>query len=148
MKTKSIIIIAATLVIGFVFGFLVNGQLTKDRIQNFVKQGTHEGFKMHFFEIIQPDETQKAAIEPILDEYAATTDETVESFRETMKATHDEMFKKLKPFLKADQIERLKNAEEQAERRERRRPGRGDGHGHGPGPRMEPPPNRPLHKGW
>ena len=38
MKTKSIIIIVATLIIGFIIGFLTNGQLTKSRIQSFVKR--------------------------------------------------------------------------------------------------------------
>ena len=146
MKTKSIIIIVATLIIGFVIGFLVNGQLTKGRIQNFVKQGTHDGFKMRFFDIIRPDEAQKIGIEPILEEYAAKTHETVENFREEMKAEHDEMIKKLEPYLKEDQLLRLKDAQERFERHERMRPGPGPGHG--PDSGMEPPPDRPRHQGW
>lgn len=141
MKTKSIIIILTTLIIGFVIGFLVNGQLTKNRIQSFVKQGTHDGFKMRFFDIIDPDEAQRVAIEPILEEYAEKTNEIVESFREEMKSIHDEMIGKLEPYLNEDQIERLKDAQERFERNERLRPGHG---GPGPGPGMGgPPPDRP-----
>ncbi len=145
MKIKSIIIIAATLLIGFALGFLVNGQLTKGRIQKFVKQGTHEGFKMRFFDIIDPDEAQRVAIEPILEEYAVKTNETVESFRDEMKSFHDEMIKKLEPYLKEDQIERLKDAQERFERNERLRPGPGSGPGPGPG-RGGTPPDHP-HRG-
>ena len=137
MKTKSIIIIVATLIIGFVTGFLVNGQLTKGRIQNFVKQGTHEGFKLHFIEIIRPDEAQKVAIDPILDEYAVKINETLSNFREEMKSTHDEMIKKMEPYLTGDQIERLKDAIERFERRERMGPGPGPGQGPGFGPPKE-----------
>jgi hypothetical protein len=144
MKTKSILIIAVTLIIGFIIGFLVNGQLTKGRIQRFVKQGTADGFKMRFFDIIQPDEKQKVTIEPILDEYAKKTDEMVGSFRVEMKAIHQEMIKKLEPFLNEDQIKRLKLAQERFERHEGERPGPGPG----PGPGMEPPPDGPGHRGW
>ncbi len=143
MKTKSIIIILSTLFIGFVTGFLVNGQLTKSRIQSFVKQGTHDGFKMRFFDIIDPDEAQRAAIEPILEEYAEKTNEIVESFREEMKSIHDEMILKLEPYLDKEQIERIKDAQERFERNERLRPGPGPGPGHGRG---GPPSDRP-HRG-
>jgi hypothetical protein len=150
MKTKSIIIIVATLIIGFVTGFLVNGQLTKGRIQKFVKQGTHDGFKMRFFDIIRPDEAQKIAIEPILEAYAVKTHETAENFREEMKARHDEMIKKLEPYLKEDQLLRLKDAQERFERHERMRPGAGPGPDSGmePPPGMEPPRDRRQHQGW
>jgi hypothetical protein len=136
MKTKSIIIIAATLIIGFAIGFLVNGQLTRDRIQRFVRQGTADGFKVRFFDIIRPDDAQRAAIEPILDEYAQKMDETVVGFRDEMKSVHQELIKKLEPYLDADQIEHLKIAQERFERHGLER------HGHGPG--MGPPPDR-LH---
>ena len=143
MKTKSIIIILSTLFIGFVTGFLVNGQLTKSRIQSFVKQGTHDGFKMRFFDIIDPDETQRVAIEPILEEYAEKTNEIVESFREEMKSIHDEMILKLEPYLNKEQIERLKDAQERFERNERLRPGPGPGHGRGGPPSDRPHRGRP-----
>jgi len=139
MKTKSIIIIAATLIIGFTIGFMVNGQITRNRIQRFVRQGTPDGFKMRFFDIIRPDDAQRVTIEPILDEYAQKMDVTVVGFRNEMKSIHQELIKKLEPYLNPDQIEHLKIAQERFERHELDGPG--------PGPGMRPPPDRP-HYEW
>ncbi|OQX72462.1 MAG: hypothetical protein B6D64_15085 [Bacteroidetes bacterium 4484_276] len=110
MKFKSILIIVATLVIGFIIGFLTNGQLTKSRIQSFVKMGTSEGFKTKLYHVINPDESQQKAIEPILEKYAEKIHESVVNSRGEMKSINDEMIEELKPFLTDDQIFRIKNA--------------------------------------
>ena len=112
MKTKSILIIIATLIIGFIIGFLTNGQITKSRIQSFVKMGTSDGFKARLYRVIQPDELQRAEIEPILEEYAEKIHESVINSREDMNNIGDEMMKELEPFLNDDQIFRMKKAHE------------------------------------
>ena len=110
MKSKSILIIVATLIIGFVIGFLTNGQLTKSRIQSFVKMGTCDGFKAKLYHVIRPDKSQHEAIDPILEKYAVKIHESVVKSRGGMKNINDEMIKELKPFLTDDQIFRIKKA--------------------------------------
>jgi len=78
MKTKSILIIAATLLIGFVIGFLVNGRLTQQRFQHFVNQDHFDAFKYRMMDAIKPNENQVKDIEPILDEYAEKVHLTME----------------------------------------------------------------------
>ena len=112
MKFKSILIIVATLIIGFIIGFLTNGQLTKSRIQSFVKMGTSDGFKARLYRVIQPDELQRAEIESILEKYAEKIHESVVKSREDMIGIGDEMMEELEPFLNDDQIFRMKKSNE------------------------------------
>jgi hypothetical protein len=112
MKTKSILIIIATLIIGFIIGFLTNGQLTKSRIQSFVKMGTSDGFKNRLYHVIRPDELQRAEIDPILEKYAEKIHESVVKSREEMSIIGDEMMEELEPLLDDDQNFRMKNAHE------------------------------------
>lgn len=107
MKTKSIFIILATLIIGFIIGFLTNGQLTNNRIQRFVKQGSYDGFKSRLIHVIQPDDAQIMKIEPIIDDYAQRVHQTFTESRKGFKTLHEEMLEKLKPYLEPEQMTRL-----------------------------------------
>jgi len=129
MKAKSILILIATLIIGFAIGFMTNSQLTKRKIQSFVKMGTPEGFKERLFHVIRPDEMQRDEIAPILDKYADKIHEAIKSSREDMKNINQEMIQKLKPHLRDEQIDRLMRAQE--------RMGRGWGDHRRPGPKYE-----------
>jgi len=107
MKIKSILIIAATLVIGFVIGFLTNAQLTKNKIRSVVNMGTASGFKTRFYHMIGPDAAQRKAIDPILDKYGEEVHESVFYMRGEMKKIHEEMMNDLEPYLTPAQMERL-----------------------------------------
>ena len=134
MKTKSILIITATLLIGFVLGFLTNGQLTRQRISKFVDRGGYEGFKIRAMDIIKPDQSQIHNIEPILDKYAQKVQESIAESKYEMKNIHDEMIEELEPFLNEEQIQRLEFVHRKFERawdrqrgpRHHNRPGRPD----------------------
>lgn len=116
MKLKSILIIIATLLIGFVLGFLTNGQLTKQRIEKFVHRGPYEGFKMRVLDIIHPDQLQLEEIEPILDKYAKKMQETVAQSKYSMKTLHDDMMEELEPYLNDYQIQKLERVHRKFER--------------------------------
>nr|NQU89528.1 hypothetical protein [Bacteroidota bacterium] len=107
MKTKSVLIIIATLIIGFIIGFLTNGQLTKNRIQRFVKQDNCERFKSRLIHVIQPDDSQFEVIEPIIDEFTRKVHQSMRESRKGFNSMHDEMVDKLKPYLEPEQINRL-----------------------------------------
>ncbi len=116
MKAKSVIVIVATLLIGFVLGFLTNGQLTRQRFQRFVHQGSYEGFKVRVMDIIRPDQKQIKVIEPILDKYAEKVEESVSTSRLELKSLHEEMLNELKPYLDTQQLARLEHVHQKFER--------------------------------
>ena len=69
-KFKPIIALVSTLIIGFVLGFLVSGQLTKQKMNDFLRWGTEDGFKEIMEEKIEPLDSQKADLDPIFEKYA------------------------------------------------------------------------------
>ncbi|MBE0638819.1 MAG: hypothetical protein IH598_09885 [Bacteroidales bacterium] len=133
MKTKPVLIIIATLIIGFVTGFLTNGQITKTKIDKFVKSGTHEGFKGMYYRVLQPDEEQLKVIDPILDKYGELIHENVTTMQKSMKELHQQMVNEITPYLDQEQKERLEESIKRFERDERLHRGR-----KGPPPVREP----------
>jgi len=121
MKTKSVLLIIATLVIGFIIGFLTNGQITRNRIDKFVKTGTHEGFKGMYFRILQPDPEQIDLIEPILDKYGVLIHDNVNTMQKSMKDLHQQMVMEINPYLSDEQRERLTESIKRFEHDERMR---------------------------
>jgi hypothetical protein len=129
MKIKSISIIVATLVIGFVIGFLTNGQITSRKYKRFVSQDHSDVFKHRIIDVIKPDESQLKMIEPILEEYAEEAHQTLAKSKENMKMLHENLLEDLKPHLNEQQIVRLDEAHQRFSKRMR-------------GPRANCPPPR------
>ncbi len=124
MKTKPVIIIIASIIIGFLIGFVTNGFITKSRIEKFVRSGTHEGFKGKYYRVIDPDEEQRKAIDPILDKYGEMIHENVVNMQKSMKDLHDAMLMEIEPYLNEDQQSRLEESVRRFERDENFRSGR------------------------
>lgn len=122
MKTKPVIIIIATLIIGFVIGFLVNGYITRQKFQSFVNQDHQNALKFRMMDIIRPDAGQTKDIEPILDDYARKVHESMMQSKAEMKSLHEELIGDLEPYLDAQQMERLHHAQERFERMMKRGP--------------------------
>jgi hypothetical protein len=131
MKIKSIFILLATLLIGFAIGFLVNGQITRQKFERFVSQNHQEAFRFRIMKVIRPDEAQTRDIDPILQEYARKAQETMQKSKEDLTDLHENLITDLTPYLNQQQLERLEQAHRRFDRtmRERYR------HGH-------PPPHR------
>ena len=137
MKTKSIIIILATLLIGFAIGFLTNAQITRQRLDTFVNQGSYNFFRYRMIQGIDPDPQQTKQIEPILEKYAALADQNIMESRQEMQGLHQAMIDELQPYLTTEQMEWIKNAHQNF---------RGDPQGRG---RRGPPHGRgPRHRNW
>jgi len=124
------------LIIGFVIGFLTNAQLTRKKIQSFVKMGTATGFKNKIYHIMQPDAAQRKAIDPILEKYSVEIHVSVARSRSEIRDIHIEMMKELKPYLTEEQISRM-------ERTFKRFQGSWHGNPHGNPPHGK---KRPAHK--
>jgi hypothetical protein len=153
MKTKSVIVIVLTLVIGFVLGMLTSAQLRYQKLKPVRVFFSEERFREGFYNAIQPDAMQKEKIDVILDKYAKLNSELQDNFRKDMEQNMKEFRKEIDQNLTKDQLSRLKDLDEKRKEMIRQYrnmnhdadssymgPGRrrfrdfGPGHGPGPGP--------------
>jgi hypothetical protein len=112
MKTKSIIVIILTLVIGFVLGMLTSAQMRYHRLKPVRMYFSEERFREGFYNAIQPDEQQKAKIDLILDKYAKINTELQSNFRKELDANMKDFRRELDSNLTKDQISRLKDMDD------------------------------------
>ena len=119
MKNRPILVIAITLIIGFVIGFLVNGQITRQKFKKFMTQEYNMAFKHRMMEIIRPDESQEKEIEPILDDYAGKVHDRLKESKEELKLLHEELTEEIEPYLNEHQIQRLHEAQLRFEKRKK-----------------------------
>lgn len=120
MKTRSYLLIAATLFIGIMIGFLLNGYLTHQKFQKFVHQSGEQVLKNRMMEVLQPDQSQIENIEPILDKYDRIAQENIQDIRNKMQKMHEELHRELETYLNPQQKEALEKWEQRrCERRER-----------------------------
>jgi hypothetical protein len=112
MKTKSIIVIVLTLVIGFVLGILTSAQMRFHRLKPVRMYFSEERFREGFYSAIQPEGQQKAKIDLILDKYAKINSELQSNFRKELDASMKEFRKELDSNLTKEQISRLKEMDD------------------------------------
>lgn len=90
-KIKPSLMLISIFLIGIVLGFLVSGQLTKQKMDEFMRWGSEEGFKEVILEKINPEENQMSDLEPILNKYAKINDE----LHKTWQKEHGELMRSL-----------------------------------------------------
>jgi hypothetical protein len=112
MKTRSILIIIFTLIIGFILGMLTSAQLRSHRLNPMRVYFSEERFREGFYKAIQPNDQQKAQIDIILDKYAKINSELQTNFRKDLESNMKEFRKELDQNLTKDQLARLKDLDE------------------------------------
>jgi len=112
MKTRSIIIVLVTLIIGFVLGMLTSAQIRYHRLNPVRVYFSEERFRDGFYKAIQPDEQQKAKIDLVLDKYAKINSELQNNFRRELENNMKEFRKELDLNLTKEQIARLKDMDD------------------------------------
>ena len=131
VKSKSIIALISTLVLGVLIGALLVGPLIARRHFDRVDaMRTREGFAQRMERIIEPGASQVAQVREILNRHAAQFDGIFTQHRLQMDALVDSMWQELRPILTAEQLQRLE--------RDRSGHGRGPRAGNIPPDRMEP----------
>ena len=102
------LLIVATLLIGMVIGFLLNGRFTRHRIERMKTSFHEQGFEQGIERMLQPTPEQMQEMQPELHEFAAKQGELMEKYM----AERDELFKELEseiePILTPEQMDRLK----------------------------------------
>ncbi|HPC99405.1 MAG TPA: hypothetical protein P5257_09580 [Bacteroidales bacterium] len=112
MKIRAIILIIATLIIGFVLGMLVSAQIRYARLKPVMILFSEERFREGFFRMLQPDDQQEKTITQILSKYAKLNTSIQSDFRRKTDSLMKELWKEIEPNLTKEQIERLKEAEQ------------------------------------
>lgn len=112
MKTRSVIIIIVTLIIGFALGMLTSAQLRFHKLRPVRVFFSEERFRDGLYKVIQPDEQQKASIEVILDKYAKLNSDLQNEFRKNFDSNMKDFRKEIESKLSKDQIARLREMDE------------------------------------
>jgi len=112
MKTKPIILVIITLIIGFVLGMLTSAQIRYHKLKPVKVYFSEERFRDGFYRTIEPDEQQKAKIDQVLDKYAKINSELQNNFRKVLDASMKDFRKELDSNLTKEQLARLKEMDE------------------------------------
>jgi hypothetical protein len=100
-------IIIATLLIGFIIGFLVNGRVTRHKIKKMRSEFTGQGFNRQFMRVLKPSPEQMEQLKPILKDYAQKHRETIESLHGEQEELFQGFKSEVEPYLTEEQIQRL-----------------------------------------
>jgi hypothetical protein len=134
VKSKSVIALIITLVLGVLIGTLLVGPLIARRHFDRVDaMRTREGFAQRMERIIEPDASQAVQVRQILTKYATQFDGIFSEHRLMMDALADSMRQELGPILTDAQRQRLEDS----------KPGHDRGPQHGGMPPGGMPPGPP-----
>jgi hypothetical protein len=116
MKTKPVLLVIGTLIIGFVLGMLTSAQIRLHKLNPVRVFFSEERFRDGFYKTIQPDEKQKTKIDLILDKYAKINSELQDNFRKEMDLNMKEFRKEIDSNLTKEQLARLKDMDERRQK--------------------------------
>jgi uncharacterized membrane-anchored protein YhcB (DUF1043 family) len=151
MKTKPVLLVLITLIIGFVLGMLTSAQIRLNKLKPVRLYFSEERFREGLYKTIEPDEKQKNEIEKILEKYAKINSDLQEDFRKSYDVSMKEFRKEIDSKLTKEQLDRIKEMEDKRQEmiREFRKNHRNDTTGRrdqgrdfsrGPGPGGRPSP--------
>ena len=112
MKTKPVLLILGTLIIGFILGMLTSAQIRYHKLNPVRVFFSEERFREGFYRAIQPDDQQKAKIDIVLDKYARINGDLQSTFRKELESNMKEFRKEIDTYLTRDQIARLREMDE------------------------------------
>ncbi len=121
MKTKPVVLVIVTLVIGFVLGMLTSAQIRYHKLKPVKVYFSEDRFRDGFYKAIQPDDKQKDKIDLILDKYARINSDLQGNFRKELDANMKEFRKEIDSNLSKEQLDRLKAMDEERQEMIRQR---------------------------
>jgi hypothetical protein len=144
-NSKSMILLAATLVVGFALGLFADATLVRNRRRTIDGIRRPPGFVEHMESVIQPhSDAQRDSIKPALEHIAEVNQQAFRDANNRMRASLDSMQTALAPMLDASQRDRLAAEISRGPQFGRGRGGRGGGRGGfgrgGPPDDRRPPP--------
>jgi Spy/CpxP family protein refolding chaperone len=139
MKTKAILVVVATLLIGFMLGMLTSAQIRHTKLKKMRTSVSGKDFAEMMMNAINPDVSQRAQLEKVMQDYEKATREMQLQFRQDFDSVSTAFKKDIDTLLTADQLARVREMEkrnsELMKRMNRRRDWHSDDRGkHSPGP--------------
>lgn len=132
LQVKSALIIIGTLVIGMILGGLISGMIRHQMHGKMADGPRGDRFERMMNRIIQPDESQAARLQIVMDRYAPKFSDQHRRHSDEMRKLVDSLNVELEPILTEEQINRLQKWKKRFSRRFRER-------GQRPGPPPPPP---------
>jgi hypothetical protein len=90
---------------------LVSAQIRFHKLQPVRVFFSEQRFRDGFYNVIQPDDKQKAKIDDLLSKYAKLNGDLQDNFRKSIDSVMKEFWKELEPSLTKDQLDRIKQME-------------------------------------
>ncbi len=107
-NTKSMLLLALTLITGFSLGLFADASLVRGRHDRIQELRRPPGFVAHMEDVIQPRSgAQRDSIRPILERVARQNNQAIRDLNVRLRAALDSMRVTLTPMLDAAQRERL-----------------------------------------
>ena len=107
MRTRAILTILISLIIGFVLGFITEGQLVKSERNKWRRTSYSQIFENRILHILEPSESQKEQIVPIIKSYAQKMMELRRITGDKFEELRNQMNSELKQNLTEEQFQRL-----------------------------------------
>lgn len=107
-NSKSLVLLAATLIVGFSLGLFADATLVRGRRAELRGLRRPPGFVAHIEEIVAPhSQAQRDSIQPIVQATADRNQQIIRGANDRLRASMDSMRLALAPMLDADQRARL-----------------------------------------
>jgi hypothetical protein len=107
MRWKTLFAILGLLLIGFIGGFFAHRMLMEQQIRKLSGKRTARGVEHIFLKTLQPEEEQKATLEPLLEKYAFRLSEISQIYHQQRQEVYDSLKMEVRPLLTSDQQERF-----------------------------------------
>ncbi|MBE0674241.1 MAG: hypothetical protein IH591_06235 [Bacteroidales bacterium] len=111
MNLRSIVIIIATLLLGFVLGMLTSAQIRYQKLKPVKVFFSDDRFREGIYRVIEPDEVQREKLDEILKKYSKLNRDIQTSFRRQLEDFTSNLWEEMEPILTAEQKERLEEME-------------------------------------
>lgn len=132
-RTKTILSLTGTLIIGMVLGGLITMRIVNQRIDNLRELRNRKGFSEHIIKAAKPDADQEEAIRPLLEEFGDRMESLSQIHKGEVKRNLTELQDSLALHLNEKQMKRVR-------KRLKRMHGRHKKGKHPPGFPPPPPP--------
>jgi uncharacterized membrane protein len=107
-NTKSMLLLALTLITGFALGLFADASLVRDRRARIRELRRPPGFVAHMEDVIEPhSDAQRDSIRPILERVARQNNQTIRDVNDQLRSALDSMRTTLAPMLDPAQQDRL-----------------------------------------
>ncbi|MCU0376650.1 MAG: hypothetical protein MUC78_00160 [Bacteroidales bacterium] len=111
MKTRAIIIVVATLLIGFFLGMLTSAQIRHSKLKKMRMSVSGRDFAEMMMDVINPDDKQRLELEKVMKHYEKQTREMQSEFRRDFDSVSTAFKKDIDTLLTPDQLARVREME-------------------------------------